>query len=156
MYHPILPFCFFTVHVASEQLKAFILRKKGLIAFPSTLGEHLLNRRLTFGLRQEDVATRLGTIREVYERWERDERKPVISEWPGILKFLGYYPAICESPADLVLRARRTLGLTQYAMGRKMSIIAADIRKWEDGTTKPPVDLLGKLQEMAETKHLQG
>lgn len=127
-----------------------------MMVSPKSLGDHLRNRRLRLGLGQEDVAIGLGTIREVYERWERDKRKPVISEWPSILKFFGYYPAICESPADLVLRARRTLGLTQYAMGRKMSIIAADIRKWEDGTTKPPVDLLGKLQEMAETKHLQG
>ena len=75
-------------HVA---FKAFILRKKGVILAPLTLGEHLRNRRLRLDLRQEDVARQLGTLREVYERWERDERQPVVSEWPGILSFLGYY-----------------------------------------------------------------
>ena len=78
-----------------------------MIYQPKTLGEHLRNRRLAMGMRQEDVARQLGTLREVYERWERDERQPVISEWPGILSFLGYYPFGQETTADLVMKARR-------------------------------------------------
>ena len=34
----------------------------------------------------------LRTLREVYDLRERDERDPVISEWPPILAFLGCYP----------------------------------------------------------------
>jgi len=50
-----------------------------LVENPAKLGEHLRNRRLLLGLTQERVAFQLSTIREVYELWERDERKPVVS-----------------------------------------------------------------------------
>ena len=69
--------------MSPEAFKAFILRKKGVIPLPQTLGEHLRNRRSVLDFRQEDVARQLGTLREVYERWERDERQPVVSKWPG-------------------------------------------------------------------------
>ncbi|MCF7789303.1 MAG: helix-turn-helix domain-containing protein [Prosthecobacter sp.] len=85
MHHPILPFCLFTIRVSPEAFKTFTLRRKGFIDQPRTLGKHLRNRRMKVGLRQEDVAGRLGTLREFYERWERDARKPLVSEWPGIL-----------------------------------------------------------------------
>ncbi|MCX6848378.1 MAG: hypothetical protein NTY98_05625, partial [Verrucomicrobia bacterium] len=52
-YHPILPFCFFTLRVNPKAFKAFILRKKGVIPLPQSLGEHLRNRRLVLDLRQE-------------------------------------------------------------------------------------------------------
>lgn len=64
----------------TEAFKAFILKKKGVIPQPQTLGEHLRNRRLLLYFRHEDVARQLGTLREVYVRWERDERQPVVSE----------------------------------------------------------------------------
>lgn len=80
------------------KLKSFILRKKGVEDQPKTLGEHLRNRRLALGLRQRDAAQRLGVMREVYDRWERNERKPVVSIWPSIIAFLGYIVTLLKAP----------------------------------------------------------
>ena len=148
-YHPILPFCFFAIKVSPEEFKTFILRKKGVIPLPQTLGEHLRNRRLVLDLRQEDVARQLGTLREVYERWERDERQPVVSEWPSILSFLGYYPGAENTPADWVLKARRILGLSQYAIGRMVKAIAKDVREWEHGESEPPASKQERIKAIA-------
>lgn len=149
MYHPILPFCFFAIKVSPEAFKTFIFRKKGFIHEPKTLGEHLRNRRLVLGLRQEDVAGRLVTLREVYERWERDERQPVVSEWPGILSFLGYYPVGQESAADLVLKARRCQGMDQKHFANLVGVIHQQLRRWEHGSEIPDQDAMHCLARMA-------
>lgn len=148
MYHRALPFCHFEIRVPESRLNAFILRRKGLAAQPGTLGEHLRNRRLVLGLRQEDVAERLGTVREVYDRWERDERRPVVSVWPSVLAFLGYYPGLQESPADLTLFARRKFGLEQKKLAERIGVIHQRLRRWEHGTEKPSSAEFARLQRV--------
>jgi len=144
--HRVLPFCYFDLRVPAEALNAFILRKKGMTEQPKTLGEHLRNRRLVLGLRQEDVAERLGTMREVYERWERDEREPVVSVWPLVLAFLGYYPGPQESFADMTLMARRTLGLEQKKLAEQVGVIHQRLRRWEHGAETPSPPELARLK----------
>lgn len=147
-YHPILPFCYFTVKTSRTALRFRNLSRKGFKSQPQTLGEHLRSRRLLLKLTQKDTAAHLDTIRERYERWERDEVAPEISAWPKLIRFLGYYPTDCQSPAEWVLRVRRTLGLSQFALGRKVRVIAENIRKWEHGRAEPPADLLTRFQEL--------
>jgi transcriptional regulator with XRE-family HTH domain len=144
-----LPFCFFDIRVTKETLRSFILRKKGLIDQPRTLGDHLRNRRLDLGLRQEDVAGQLGTMREVYDRWERDERMPVVSEWPGILQFLGYYPFSQETAADLVLKARRCQGAEQKLLANSVGVIHQRLRRWEQGSEIPDEGSMRQLARLA-------
>ncbi len=129
-----------------EKLKAFILRKKGLVSAPQTLGEHLRNRRLILGLKQEDVASQLGTLREVYDRWERDERQPVISEWPGILRFLSLYPFPTKTPADLVLKVRRFRGYDQKTLASVLGVIHQRLRRWERGQEPVPAGAERQLE----------
>ena len=144
-----MPVCFFTLRVNPEAFKAFILRKKGVIPLPQSLGKHLRNRRLVLELRQVDVARQLDTLREVYERWERDERQPVVSEWPAIIAFLGYYPAREETAADLVLKARRCRGIDQKGWARSVGVIHQKLRRWEHGLAIPMPDELKHLQSLA-------
>jgi DNA-binding transcriptional regulator YiaG len=144
-----LPFCFFTIKVEQGVFRTFILKKKGVIPHPVTLGEHLLNRRLALDLRQEDVARQLGTLREVYEHWERDERQPVVSEWPSIVAFLGYYPAPDECAADVVLKARRCQGMDQKGLAAIMGVIHQRLRQWEHGQEFPPPDAMAHLMTLA-------
>lgn len=146
--HPILPICHFTLKASKTALRLRKLVQMGFTMKPETLGQHLRSRRLALNLTQAQAAHHLNTLREQYDRWERDEVAPEISMWPRLIHFLGYYPAECQSPADWVLRARRTLGLTQFAIGRKVGIIAENIRKWEHGKAEPPQDLLHRFQEM--------
>ena len=120
-----------------------------MIPLPQTLGEHLRNRRLVLDLRQEDVARQLGSLREVYGRWERDERAPVVSEWPGLLSFLGCYPAREETAADLVLKARRCQGMDQKGLARTVGVIHQRLRRWEHGDEIPVSDKLEVLHSLA-------
>lgn len=116
---------------------------------PTTLGEHLRNRRLKLGLRQDDVAVRLGTMREVYDRWERDVREPVVSEWPGILRFLGYYPFPEQNPAELVLKARRCQGIDQKRLADVIGVTHQRLRRWERGSEVPDTETAARLVELA-------
>lgn len=59
-------------------------------------------------------------MRGAYDRWERDERLPVVSEWPSVLAFLGYYPFDVLMAADLVLKARRCKGLDQKWLAKML------------------------------------
>lgn len=93
-----LPFCSYTLTVPWAKLKALILRKKGLVGQPESLGDHLRNRRLVLSLKQRDAAHRLGVMREVYDLWERNERATVVSVWPSVIAFLGYYPGNVLGP----------------------------------------------------------
>lgn len=149
-YHPILPFCYFTLKVGRESLKMWILRTNGWVDKPQNLGQHLRNRRLMSGLRQRDVAERLNTQREVYERWERDEREPVVSKWPGILSYLGYYPERQETSGDLVLKARRYQGLGQTRMAAVLGLDHEQVRRWEHGGDVPNDDILVRLRALAQ------
>ena len=47
--------------------------------------------------RPHPVAKQPGTIREVYECWERLEHEPVVSAWPTLLAFLGYYSEVAQA-----------------------------------------------------------
>jgi transcriptional regulator with XRE-family HTH domain len=144
-----LPFCYFELRVGSERLAELALVKKGRVCSPQTLGEHLRNRRLQLGLRQQDVAENLGTLREVYDRWERGDRDQVISEWPAILAFLGYYPFPVNGPADLILRARRVQGADQKRLAGVLGVIHQRLRRWEHGTEPVPVETEHQLKQLA-------
>jgi DNA-binding transcriptional regulator YiaG len=147
--HPILPFCYFTLKASRTALRFRNLVHKGFILKPETLGQHLLSRRLLLKLTQKEVATRLSTLREHYERWERDEVEPTASFWPRLIDFLGYYPFPSPTPADWVLMARRLLGLSQFGFGRRVKAIAKDVREWEHGVSEPPPAMLAKIQQIA-------
>jgi len=148
MYHAALPFCHFTLRVGSERITEFSLTGLGLVRSPKTLGEHLRNRRLRLGLRQKDAAARLGTMREVYERWERDVREPVISEWPSVLSFLGRYPFSIHASDDLVLGARRCLGADQKRLAKMLGVIHQRLRRWEHGTERIPANVERRLRAL--------
>jgi transcriptional regulator with XRE-family HTH domain len=145
-----LPFCFFTIKASRTALRLRNLVRKGFRLRPQTLGQHLLTRRLLLKLTQKEVAARLNTLREHYERWERDEIEPTASFWPRLIDFLGYYPFPTPTPAGWVLMARRLLGLSQFGFGRRVKAIAKDVREWEHGSTEPPREMLAKIQQIAK------
>jgi DNA-binding transcriptional regulator YiaG len=73
------------------------LVQKGFTLKPETLGQHLRSRRLVLKLTQVQAAQSLNTLREHYERWERDEVAPTVSFWPRLIGFLGLYPATVQT-----------------------------------------------------------
>jgi DNA-binding transcriptional regulator YiaG len=97
----------------------------------------------------QEFALQLGTIREAYERWERDERKPIVSVWPSILAFLGHYPN-GNTSANLTLMARRSAGLDQKRLAKKLGVMHQRLRDWEHERQQPSVEQLRRLKEIAE------
>lgn len=144
-----MPFCDFAIRVPSDKLRLRNLCKNGLAKNPVKLGRHLRNRRLILGLTQEAVAAQLGAVREVYDRWERNERQPVVSVWPSILAFLGYYPN-CDTQANVTLMARRHTGLDQKQLAKKVGVMHQRLRAWEHEREQPNADQLRRLKEIAE------
>jgi len=116
------------------------------------LGEPLRNRRLVLSLTQKQVAAQLGIMREVYEHWERNEGKPVVSFGPSILAFLGYYPGRIDARiSDLVLRARRIAGLGQKELANRVGVIHQRLRDWKHERQQPSDEQLRRLKEFAES-----
>ena len=129
-----MPICDFAIRVPANELRFRDLRRKGLFEKPLKLGEYLRNRRLILGLTQEQAAQSMGVMREVYDRWERGERQPVVSSWPTLLAFLGTYPGqVGASISELVLMARRVTGLGQKELAKRVGVIHQMLRDWEHG-----------------------
>ena len=146
-----MPFCHFFIRIPSDKLQLRDLRKKGLVESAAKLGEHLKNRRLDLGLTQAQAAARLGVLREVYDRWERNEHEPVVSVWPNIIAFLRYYPGHpVTSPSNLALMARRVTGLAQKAIARRVGVIHQEFRRWERGKALPSGGALEKLEGIVQ------
>lgn len=143
-----MPFCYFTLKASKTAVRLRKLVQKGFKIKPVTLGQHLRSRRLVLNLTQTQAAERLNTLREHYERWERDEVAPTASFWPRLIGFLGSYPWAIQSPADQVLMARRIVGLSHFAFGRRIQVIAKDVRKWEHGVAEPSPAMLAKVQQL--------
>jgi len=125
-----LPFCDFVLRVPANELIFRNLRKGGLVQNAVELGQNLKNRRLSLGRTQKQAARKSGVLLEVYDRWERDERESVVSVWPFILAFLGYYPN-SDAQVNLTLMARRYAGLGQKAIAKKVGAIHQRLRDWE-------------------------
>lgn len=68
--------------------------------------------------------------------------------WPGILLFLGYYPAGEETPAELVLKARRCQGMDQKGLAQVVGVIHQRLRRWEHGEEIPTSDKLKRLRSV--------
>ncbi len=149
-YHPILPFCFFTLKESGKTLRNRSLRQKGLVKIPQTLGQAIRNRRLKLGITQKDVAEQLNTQREVYDRWERDQCEPVVSKWPELIAFLGHYPGECEPPAKLTRMTRRLTGLDQKQLAQRIGVIHQKLRAWELEREMPDEDQLRRLKQVAQ------
>jgi transcriptional regulator with XRE-family HTH domain len=71
---------------------------RGYPVQPKTIGEHIKKRRLELGLKQKEVAARMGIHFCTLQLWERGIGDPGVSPLPRIIQFLGYVPFACDSP----------------------------------------------------------
>ena len=110
--------------------------KPGLFpAGPQTFGENLKQRRLELGLRQQDVAVRIGVSEWTVINWEAGLRQPRITYYPAIVGFLGFDPSRSVNGAGKSLDAiRRSLGLSIRELARQIGVDEATLYDWERGT----------------------
>lgn len=63
-----------------------------------------------------------------------------------------------ESIAERLLRLRKEKGLTQEEVGARLSLSPQSVSKWENGTSLPEIETLGKIADLygVSTDYLLG
>jgi transcriptional regulator with XRE-family HTH domain len=101
---------------------------------PKSLGEHLLRRRLSLGLTQNQAAFQLSSNEWTYLLWEAGKTMPSIRFYPAIFEFLGYDPFPSpKTSGERILRQRRALGFSQKEAARRMKIDPGTFSLLESG-----------------------
>ncbi len=113
-------------------------RPKPYPLHPSSLGEHLIKRRMEAGLYQREVAVRLGVTLHTVLNWEKGWTEPEARHWPKIIGFLGCDPQPESAALGGRLQARyRALGLSRKEAGRRLGIDENSLKAYEDGACEP-------------------
>ena len=100
----------------------------------NTLGDHLLAQRVSLGLRQKDVADRIGVSAFTILNWEKNRTIPRFRDMPAILKFLGYNPLPApQTLSEQLLSYRRINGLSQRDMANSLGINPCTLSTLERG-----------------------
>ncbi|MDR3472607.1 MAG: helix-turn-helix domain-containing protein [Devosia sp.] len=102
------------------------------------MGDHVRERRRSRGLTQTEAAAEIGVCRDALARWELRPIVPDVHVMPAVIAFLGYNPLPpARSFPELLLRARRTRGLSQPAFAEVVAVPADTLRNWEQGLYLP-------------------
>lgn len=121
-------------------------------AYPGELqtwGDHLRQRRLELGLRQKDVARRLGVDTGSVWGWERNVRAPYVYHVPAIVAFLGYAP---YDPAwslpERLRKAGEAVGLSQKTLAQALGVDEGTVARWERGRRSPGAALAKRIRSL--------
>jgi len=94
---------------------------------------------MDLGLRQSEVAARIGVWTSTINYWENNHFDPAVQYVPGIVAFLGYEP-FEPPPASFPLQlkaARVAAGLTRQQLATQLRVHPATVAKWERGEARP-------------------
>lgn len=105
---------------------------------PKTLGDHLKKRRHELGLRQKDVAERLGVNEYTVCYWENNKKTPSIRYFPGIIEFLSYDPFPASlTLAEKLIACRRSLCFSRKKLANQLFLDEGTLARWERATSQP-------------------
>ncbi len=100
----------------------------------NTLGDHLKRRRLELRQFQKEVSLRLGVNEWTYHNWETNKNVPMVSMYPKIIEFLGYYPfPEPQTLGEHILGYRRRKGLSLKRMAKILDVDEGTLTRWEKG-----------------------
>lgn len=109
---------------------------KGYPDAPKTIGEHIKKHRLDLGLKQKEVATRLGVHFTTLQLWERGIGAPGVKPLPGIIRFLSYVPFNCDpTVGGRIAFLRRCCGMTQEELAARTGCNPGTLWRWESNQT---------------------
>ncbi|MFC1491820.1 helix-turn-helix domain-containing protein [Nitrospinota bacterium] len=104
----------------------------------NSLGDHLKKKRLTLQLFQKGGSLRLGISECTYHNWETNKTEPIISMFPRIIEFLGYYPfPEPKTLGERILAYRRKNGLSLFRMAKTLGVDESTLSRWEKGEVCP-------------------
>jgi len=87
-----LPFCDRHVSVPRKDVSPVWTRSFPIAKEPTTLGQHLKEKRFGDGLRQDEIAAKLGVSARTLSLWECDRIYPSWAFQPRLIAYLGYDP----------------------------------------------------------------
>ena len=87
-----LPFCERVVSVPRKDVAAVWTRSFPIAKEPTTLGQHLKQKRFLAGLRLSEAALKLGVSNRTLSLWETDRVYPAWAFKPRLAAYLGYDP----------------------------------------------------------------
>jgi transcriptional regulator with XRE-family HTH domain len=102
---------------------------------------------MDLGLRQSDVADRMGVWTSTVNYWENNHFNPEVQYVPEIVGFLGYDPfGPPPTSAPLQLKAARmAAGLTRRQLAARIGVHPGTLAEWERGESRPLRRLREKL-----------
>lgn len=103
---------------------------------------------MDLGLRQSDVADRIGVWTSTINYWENNHFNPEVRYVPKIVAFLGYDPFGPPTASfPLQLRAARiAAGLTRRQLAARIGVHPGTVAEWERGETRPVKALRDRLK----------
>lgn len=114
----------------------------------NTLGDHMRIRRLDCGWSQQQVAAEIGVDKATICLWETNRVEPLVRQRPKIIAFLGYVPyRTPRSFGEWLTLCRTSLGVSQEALAKALTMDESTIAKWERADTTPMRRSLHKLKE---------
>jgi transcriptional regulator with XRE-family HTH domain len=114
-----------------------------------SLGARLRRRRRVLGLRLIDAASLLAVDAKTLMFWERDERPPVVSAYPAIIRYLRAEPwSEPETLGDALLAERRRRGGEIRKAAALAGVDEGTWRRWEHGEWKPTRLTLPALDQL--------
>jgi len=118
----------------------------------NTLGDHIRQKRLDLALLQSDVARLLNANEITIYNWENNRNVPQVHRIPKILAFLEYNPLSAGgSVLEKLTEMRRTRGLSQRAMAKRLGIDPCTLRNWENRKRSPSNKLRRKIADFLQT-----
>jgi len=103
---------------------------------------------MDLGLRQSDVAERIGVGTSTVNNWENNRFNPEVEYVPKLVTFLGYDP-FGPPPATFPLQlkaARIAAGLTRRELAAQVEVHPGTVAEWERGAAKPMMDFRKRLR----------
>ena len=96
-----LPFCDRSITVARKNVAPVWTRSFPIAKEPTTLGQHLKKKRFTAGLRQKQIAVKLGVSARTLSLWECDRIVPAWAFQPRLITYLGFDPFTDLTPGKV-------------------------------------------------------
>ena len=162
-----LPFYDRTVTVPRKDVAPVWTRSFPIAKEPTTLGQHLKKKRFMAGMRQDEVAVKLGVSGRTLSLWETDRVYPAWAFQPRLVAYLGYNPfndptlgrpkgnetscvAFLSPNAPVTIgqkikQRRLKLEKTREQLAKELGISVKTLWGWETDRRKPTVQNREKI-----------
>ena len=124
-----LPFCDRVVSKSLRNILPVWTRSWPVLRRPQTIGEHLRKKRLESGLRQAELARKLGISERTLSLWECDKVSPRWEHHSGIIEYLGHDPfPSCGLRDPYSNETTRVASLSPETIGGRIRIRRLELR----------------------------